>query len=333
MADSSTRDPYTRRTIYIYGGARINIHTGSFYQVSYPHYVPKHQPVGCVVGGGSVFPDLQFNHGFWFNKSTELVEAGAKLVLWSELVAVVQNKEEEDILLQRAKDFAITHQVYLAITYGLLEPVEKNKLVFLTKGGDIAINYNKAHPVPLAETQPPGDPIIQSVYTEEFGRVGAAICFDYNFPHLLHQASELDIDVMLQSTWTWGPTGTYHAQTSHTRAVENGFTLLRCASQGLSGIFEPTMNSIFNQKVASLNAESYVFYLPIQKRIHTLYGCIGDTLSYVAMVSTLAIVALTIQKKPGSLYLEVENGSALGVMILMVESMPDTASMGKRGCP
>lgn len=102
--------------------------------------------------------------------------------------------------------------------------------------------------------------------------------------------------------YSLGPTGTYHAQTSHTRAVENGFTLLRCASQGLSGIFEPTMNSIFNQKVASLNAESYVFYLPIQKRIHTLYGCIGDTLSYVAMVSTLAIVALTIQKK----YLENE---------------------------
>lgn len=69
------------------------------------------------------------------------------------MVAVVQNKEEEDILLQRAKDFAITHQVYLAITYGLLEPVEKNKLVFLTKGGDIAINYNKAHPVPLAVNQ------------------------------------------------------------------------------------------------------------------------------------------------------------------------------------
>lgn len=34
------------------------------------------------------------------------------------------------------------------MTYHLLGPVEKNKLVVFTKEGDIGIDYNKAHPVP-----------------------------------------------------------------------------------------------------------------------------------------------------------------------------------------
>lgn len=59
--------------IYTYGGARTNISTGSFYQVTYPKYIPKNQPVGCVVGGGSALPELFTDYDFWFNKSTKLV--------------------------------------------------------------------------------------------------------------------------------------------------------------------------------------------------------------------------------------------------------------------
>lgn len=60
--------------VLIYGGARVNIHPGSFYQTSYPKYIPKTEQVGCVVGPGSDFPDLQTQHDIWFNHSTSLVE-------------------------------------------------------------------------------------------------------------------------------------------------------------------------------------------------------------------------------------------------------------------
>lgn len=42
------------------------------------------------------------------------------------------------------------------------------------------------------------------VDTPEFGRVGAAICFDFNFPSFMLQASKNKIDLMLQASWTWG---------------------------------------------------------------------------------------------------------------------------------
>lgn len=135
----------------------------------------------------------------------------------------------------------------------------------------------------MQETQAAGPGIVQYVDTEDFGRVGGAICFDYNFPHFISQANTHKVDLMLQPSWTWGPIGTYHEQSNIIRAVENGFTLFRCVSQGISGVFEPTLNSAYNQKVASINNDKYLFYLPLQKRVATLYSYIGNVFVYICL--------------------------------------------------
>jgi hypothetical protein len=57
-----------------YGGARTNIRQGSFYQVGYSDYIPKNEQVGCVVGPGTDYPELQMDHDVWFNKSSMLAE-------------------------------------------------------------------------------------------------------------------------------------------------------------------------------------------------------------------------------------------------------------------
>lgn len=93
-----------------------------------------------------------------------------------------------------------------------------------------------------------------------------------------------------------GPIGTLHQQGNILRAVENGFTLFRCVSQGVSGIYEPTLNGVFNQKVASNNVEKYIFYLPLQKRINTLYGYIGDSFSYLCIISSIGLLLFAYRK-------------------------------------
>jgi hypothetical protein len=134
--------------VFTYGGLYVNVRPGSFYQVTYPDYIPKKAPVGCVVGPSNEYPDLQSNHDIWFNKSTELAEAGAKIIIWSELTTIVQDEENEALFIERTKEFARLHKVYIGVTYALMSPVQQNKLVFVTKEGRVGINYNKAHPVP-----------------------------------------------------------------------------------------------------------------------------------------------------------------------------------------
>ncbi|KAI8992555.1 carbon-nitrogen hydrolase [Pilobolus umbonatus] len=276
--------------VFTYGGAHNNIPSGSFYQVGYPSYIPKVEPVGCIAGPGSTYPELQLNTDHWLQKTEELAQNGLKLITWSELTTMVPNLQMEEVLLKRAQAIALKYSVYLNIAYGVIDPVGQNKLVFIDKYGKIGINYNKAHPVPGVETQPAGENKLQYMDTEDFGRVSAAICFDFNFRSLIKQASKHDVDVMLQSSWTWGPIGTYLGQTNQIRAVENGYTLLRCASQGLSGVFEPKLGGIFNQKVGSLNDEAYVFNLPVQKRFNTVYGYLGDVIVLISSAYCLITV-------------------------------------------
>lgn len=71
------------------------------------------------------------------------------MILWSEETAQVHDPEEEAALLQRGKDIAREHSVYIALTYDLLGPIQQNKLVLVTPQGDIGIDYIKAHPVPF----------------------------------------------------------------------------------------------------------------------------------------------------------------------------------------
>lgn len=56
----------------------------------------------------------------------------------------------------------------------------------------------------VKEPQEPGKPIVPYVDTKEFGRIGLAICFDYNFPQFIWQAGRNNVDLMLQASQTWG---------------------------------------------------------------------------------------------------------------------------------
>ncbi|KAI8345367.1 carbon-nitrogen hydrolase [Blakeslea trispora] len=278
-----------------FGGIATNIQAKSFYQADYPNYVPKKQQVGCVIGSHDL--KHRYHHDEWFDMTESLAESGSKLVLWSELTAHVYNRTEEDALIRKAKKVAIKRQIYLGITYSVGDPTTVNKLVFVTKNGDIGIDYNKAHPVPGAEPQAGGPNKLQYVDTEEFGRVGGAICFDYSFTSLIGQASKYNVDLMLQPSWDWGPIGTYHEQGNMLRNVENGFTRLRCASQSISGVTEATLNSPFNQRVASLNNDKLTFYLPLRKRVRTLYSLIGNLVGYLCLAGGLSFLLATFIKR------------------------------------
>ncbi|KAI9276848.1 carbon-nitrogen hydrolase [Phascolomyces articulosus] len=270
----------------IFGGALINIRPGSFFQIAYPDHVPETVPVGCVIGPGGIKWQRQFDYDRWMNRTATLADAGAKLVAWSEETAATQSFDDEANLIRKSQALAKEKQIYLAITYNQIIPpdVSENKLVLITPEGEVAINYKKAYPVPFIEPRPPGKREIQYVDTPLFGRISAGICFDFNFPWFIRQASKKNVDLMIESSWTWGPDGTYHGRSNGLRAVENGFTMLRCGSQGLTGVFEPTLNGIFNQHVAAITDSEYLFHLPIQKRRKTLYGYTGDVFGFACFV-------------------------------------------------
>ena len=46
----------------------------------------------------------------------------------------------------------------------------------------------------------------------------------------------VQVDLLLQPSWTWGAILTRHMEGDSVRAVENGFSIFRCSSEGESGV-------------------------------------------------------------------------------------------------
>eukprot|EP00299_Pterocystis_sp_00344_P008247 c3049_g1_i1.p1 GENE.c3049_g1_i1~~c3049_g1_i1.p1 ORF type:complete len:121 (-),score=24.42 c3049_g1_i1:65-427(-) len=85
--------------------------------------------------------------------------------------------------------------------------------------------------------------------------------------------------VFFQTSQTWGPIRELHAHIAATRAIENGFTLFRCSSLGVSGVYGP-----FHQPFATvetLEHQSVTFTIPITEHVTTMYGTVGEWFGWI----------------------------------------------------
>ena len=60
------------------------------------------------------------------------------------------------------------------------------------------MTYHKAHPVPGIEADVKAGPYKLQWVDTPYGRIGAAICFDFNYPTFIRQAGKDGVDIMLQ---------------------------------------------------------------------------------------------------------------------------------------
>lgn len=119
------------------------------------------------------------------------------------------------------------------------------------------------------------------------GRLGGAICFDMDFPGFLRQAAAARVDVLLQPSNTWGPIGAYHFADNALRAVEGGFTHVRCSSGGYSGV--ATARRSFVHHIASLNARALSLSVPLSRALWTPYAHGGFLLEWVVLAAAVAL--------------------------------------------
>ena len=82
------------------------------------------------------------------------MQAGAKIVFWSELNALLL-REQEAAFIERGAELAAKHHAYLGMAIGVLNDKKtcpcENKLLLIRPDGLIAWQYSKAHPVPEAK--------------------------------------------------------------------------------------------------------------------------------------------------------------------------------------
>jgi apolipoprotein N-acyltransferase len=228
-------------------------------------------------------------------------DLGAKIIFWSEANAYVYKGDEES-LINRGKEMAMKKNIYLFMSLSTVIPGQtlvENKVIGIEPNGNILKEYLKTHPTP-DEGAVPGDGVIQVINTP-YGKIGWAICYDYDFPELIRQAGKLGADIMLNPSWDTKGMDPLHTKMATFRSIENGFTMIRQTNGGLSAASD-YYGRILNFMDHYTNYSNHnrdlvmISYVPVEG-VKTLYPVIGDLFAWTCVLGLLVLLVIALRSK------------------------------------
>ena len=160
----------------------------------------------------------------------------------------------------------------------------ENKAILVSPDGKILNVFHKNHPVPFVEHSVPGDGKIPAIATP-YGTISTSICYDADMPSGMQQLAQNKSDVLLLPSGDWYDIAPYHSYMAMFRGIENGCTVVRQASGGLSLVTD------YRGKTEA----SFDFYKPGTKfwmadivtgHVPTIYSHIGDAFAYLCIIIT-----------------------------------------------
>lgn len=238
-------------------------------------------------------------HDSLFALSKAAADKGARIMVWSEANAIMPQFMQEGFI-ERGKIFAAANKVYLLMAVAVFQPGKitpekkfiENKTILVGPDGKILNVFHKNHPVPLVEHSVAGDgkiPVIKTPY----GNLSTSICYDADIPTDMLQLSENKSDVLFLPSGDWYDIAPYHSYMAVFRGIENGCTIVRQASGGLSLVTD----------YRGKEQASFDFYQPGAKlwtanitvgHVRTVYSIIGDAFAYLCISFTVLILLVLI---------------------------------------
>jgi len=235
----------------------------------------------------------------WFLENTRReARAGARIVLWPE-VNLLLFKEDETAFLKRAQRLAGEEQIYLlmgigVVRLGVSRPLE-NKALFLNPAGEIEFSYLKSRLVPGGEgtvgSRGNGNLPIRDT---QHGRMAAAICYDMDFPQLIHQVGCAEANLLLVPANDWETIKHLHYRMATFRAIENGVSVVRATKSGLSGAVDAFGRTLAVTDHFSSGSQVMVAQVPLTS-VRTIYTCVGDLFAWLCVASLLILMAVVLR--------------------------------------
>jgi len=228
-----------------------------------------------------------------FTESTRAAQAGAKIIFWSEGNGVIIGEELEGFI-SRAGDFAKRHGVYFApaileLRHG--SSLNYNEVLMFTPEGELAFTYQKTKSwLPVQS-----DGVIKTIETP-YGILAAAICFDLDFPHLLHQAAKAGTDIMLVPGYDSERIRPFHTEPALLRGIEGGYSVVRQVNKGTSVAADHRGTVLARQDYFMTEDRLMFADVPIEGA-RTLYGHLGDWFAWASIALLAVLVGLTIKRR------------------------------------
>jgi len=231
----------------------------------------------------------------YLNATVREARAGAKIVLWPELAAVGY-QEDLDALQERAQNLAREEGIYLGMGVGLMlhdpaaKNVEENRFWLIDPQGQMVMNYRKYGCLPAMRMYGSQIPVVDTPY----GRIAATICCDLDFPYVIRQVSQQRADILLVPGFEPSVENLLaHSVMVPSRSIENGVSIFRATTQGLSMAIDPYGRTLGIMDDTRASERVFVVQLP-NHRVITVYSLVGDLFGGLAVIGFVVILILAI---------------------------------------
>ena len=232
-----------------------------------------------------------------FNRTSTAAKGGAKIISWTEASTFIM-PEDEVKWVNSLQDLAAKLDITLVAAYVVpisTDPlIYENKYQLINPKGEVEHSYLKHEPVP-------GEPAVQGksplkVVNLKDTRIGAAICYDYDFPYLAKGYGEIGADIVIVPSSDWRGIDPVHTQMALFRGVEQGHSILRSTRLGLSAAITPYGEMSSQMSSFDNNNKIMHGHLPT-KGITTLYSIIHDSFVYLCISFVLIFLAVSIRSR------------------------------------
>ncbi|HRJ55685.1 MAG TPA: nitrilase-related carbon-nitrogen hydrolase [Anaerolineales bacterium] len=240
-------------------------------------------------GDEAVISDL---HADELNQIRMLAEDGANIVVLQE-GAGMGTSEQVANLIADASALAKEKNIYIVLpVFDLGKTPAENKVHIIDPNGEIVLTHVKYGGNDF-EGSLKGDGVLQTIDTP-YGKLSAVICWDADFPTVIKQAGEQNVDLLFIPSNDWREVKDIHAGMATFRAVENGMSIFRQTGEGVSVVTDAYGKTIHHVDMFEENASGFTGIQNVQTPIgsvNTLYPSVGDG---VGNVMSLGLVGLLI---------------------------------------
>jgi apolipoprotein N-acyltransferase len=233
------------------------------------------------------------------NAIRQAADKGVQFAVTSE-GGIEARREWRDAIL--APVLAVTQQTGVQIVAGVAEVKPPADLAFALQPDRVLRIYAKRHLVPFLETEfTPGH---SSGWLGD-GRA-MEICKDMDFPRTILADAQYGIRLMGVPAGDFGKDAWLHARMAIMRGVENGFAIVRAASEGLLTVSDAEGRVIAQKSAATSGMTVLIATLPLGPG-PTLYTCIGDAFAWFVIILFLGIAVLCARQRARRVHLLIRN--------------------------
>lgn len=237
-------------------------------------------------------PEMDSVHEDLFEKSQRAADLGAKIIFWSEGNAPMY-EDDYDTFVEQASNFASTNNVYLlagALVYKYNSYENLNIVISFDPTGQVIDVYEKT----ISWYPSTSDGILPVIETE-YGTLSTVICFDLDFPALIKQAANKNIDILIVPAFDTEKISPFHTEVGLFRSTDYGLNIVRQVNKGTSMAVDFNGSILAYQHYFNTKDHIMMTDVPIAGT-KTIYGIIGDAFVYVNILALLVIITFSIKE-------------------------------------